>query len=215
MGEIQTHPSSSNALTVKQSLPLSALEEWQPREQLPETWTVAQLETTAASLKAQLSPCQPEALMVEIAKLMDFGRAFNLPIPNTATLIDNYRDKLGHLPADILQTACHETTSSWKWGNRMPMPADILEAANRHLTARKIIEGRAKLALLKLRTRTASISPISSSAAKQQAERMTKRTTESLRMDAPASDQMSEDKAFEQLSRDRAKFFEQYPEMAP
>jgi hypothetical protein len=212
MGEITTHPNSS-VPTERPSLPLSAIELWRPMETIPETWTVAHLEQTLSRLERGLRPCQPEELMIGIATLMRFGRTFNIAIPDSAGLVDEYRTKLAHLSADILDKAIGETTASWKWGNRMPMPADILASAQRHITRRMMLQGRAEIALRKLKTQMASISPISSNAASRQAERMIERATK--RVDPVPEDQMTEAEAFELLSKDRAKFFAQYPEMAP
>lgn len=212
MAEITTIP-NSNALTAKPLLELSEIEDWRLCDPLPEAWTVSRLENTGTQLQCGLLPCQPEELMVAIGQLTDFGRTFNLPIPNLSGLIERYQQDLAHLPGDILAKAAKQIMASWKWGNRMPMPADILALAHPYLMQRKMAAGRVRIALGKLTTRTSSISPISSTAAKSQCERMTARAVKHL--DADETDDMTEAQAYEQLVKDRAKFFAENPELSP
>jgi hypothetical protein len=68
------------------------------------------------------------------------------------------------------------------------------------------------MALRKVKAKTTvSISPISSTAAARQAERVVDSALR--RLDADPTDDMTEAEAFEQLSKDRAAFMAQYGEI--
>lgn len=210
MGNLTTIPNSS-VLTAKQSLLLSAIAEWKLPDPPPENWTPTMMEHAIALVDQALLPSNPKAVMVAIDKLLAFGRAFNLPTPEKSVVIESYRDQLSNLPADLLERAVTETIGNWRWGNRMPMPSDIRATVEGELLRRRVLRGRAQMALRKLQTRTTnSTSRLTSTGARRQWVKRPEKT-----MEAAPEDDMTEAEAFEQLSEDRAAFYEKFPELRP
>ncbi|MCR4282793.1 MAG: hypothetical protein NUV72_07175 [Bauldia sp.] len=57
--------------------------------------------------------------------LLDFAVAFGIKLPDRDGLIAIYLEAV-RLPADLLREAVDRAVRSWKWGNRLPMPAELV-----------------------------------------------------------------------------------------
>jgi len=92
----------------------------------------------------------PETVAVLVAELMAFSRAFNIPVPDVQAATDAYVDGLRNLPEDLLVEAVHHARTTWKWGMRMPTPAEVREPVAEEFERRNRELTRARLALRKL-----------------------------------------------------------------
>lgn len=79
--------------------------------------------------------------------LFAFCRAFALGNPDPAAQLPFYRNALKDLPADLLRQAVERVTGNWRWGNRMPLPADVRAQVGDVLAARKVAKVKAEVAL--------------------------------------------------------------------
>lgn len=139
--------------TERRSSVLSGLSKWRVGDD--PFATKAELITVATALEAPLQQTlktnNPEALKafaVFSAQLLEFGRAFGIPIANPDVLIGIYKRDLADIPAALFQPALEAVTGNWRWGNRMPMPADIRAAISKQRQERESQVARARVAAL-------------------------------------------------------------------
>ena len=90
------------------------------------------------NLKPWLEPAGPQTFAVQLARLMEFARAFNAEIPSPDKAAKIYRETLGTLPADLLDLAISRTKETWRWGNRLPLPADIRATVREDFARRRL-----------------------------------------------------------------------------
>jgi hypothetical protein len=102
-------------------------------------------------LKTALTPASDENYIGALSKLIEFAMAFGIPCGDAAAVQRIYREKLADLPPDLLLAAVRRVTDSWTWGQRLPMPAEIRATIGDELTQRRVLLGRAHMALLKAR----------------------------------------------------------------
>lgn len=76
--------------------------------------------------------------------------AFGIPHGDPAKAQKIYHQVLSHLPADVLHSAISRVLSEWTWGNRLPMPAEILEKCSGELPRRQMLLGKCEMALKRL-----------------------------------------------------------------
>lgn len=114
-------PTSRTATTKPPSLPswVTSFEAWQ-KPSVPRKTILEQIQ----SLKPWLEPAGSKAFAVAMAKLFEFARTFNIQF-NSSKATEVYREALASLPADLLNLAIQRIMVEWRWGNRLPMPADI------------------------------------------------------------------------------------------
>lgn len=89
------------------------------------------------ALEPWLAPAGPQTYAVQMAKLMEFARTFDVKVPNERSAQKIYRETLGVLPADLLALAITRTIETWRWGNRLPMPGDIRATVRDDLARRR------------------------------------------------------------------------------
>jgi hypothetical protein len=110
-----------------QPLPeLPELSQWTMEQPLPTTLNRSKLETEIQQTKAAQKPANPREYVTAVAKLVKFATAFGLPVGNAELAQEIYHETLSTLPADLLHLAISRTVKSFTWGNRMPLPAEIL-----------------------------------------------------------------------------------------
>lgn len=86
----------------------------------------------------------PQELVAQLAILSEWARAFNIP-HDAEAVVGGYAG-IAHLPPDLLAQAIKATTTTHKFGNRMPLPAEILQHVQENLDERR--QAKLKLGLL-------------------------------------------------------------------
>jgi hypothetical protein len=86
-----------------------------------------------------------EAFAVLVARIFDFARTFGLANPDAGMATKFYRDALADMPQDLLSRAVSDICREWKWGNKIPLPADLRNQVERELTQRKVDLSRLEL----------------------------------------------------------------------
>jgi hypothetical protein len=129
----------------------SWLQRWQTSEPLPSGVTAEAISRVIAAHDAALQPAPAEVFAVSVDRVFAFARTFNIAVPDTKAAVRFYRDGLADIPADLLDLAMRRAVDGWKWGNRLPMPADIKAQIAPELAARKLALARLKTAEMKAR----------------------------------------------------------------
>lgn len=101
-----------------------------------------------SAAKRQLVPATAEILAVEIRKLADWAKAFNVPASDLKTAAEAYREALGFLPPDLLAEAFRTIRATHKWGMRLPLPSEILATVSDQMAERKLLVVKLELARL-------------------------------------------------------------------
>lgn len=117
---------------------LAWMRTWENNDPIPEE-PEDKLAEVYSRLMYRLEPADEKAMAVALAKLQEFGRTFGIPADNVAGAVPYYRDALKHLPADFLMEAIAETCRTWKWGHKMPLPADVVANAPKEWLRRKLL----------------------------------------------------------------------------
>lgn len=101
-------------------------------------------------MRVSLKPADLKHLAVAVRKIIAFGRNHNIKMPDPASVTEDYCQHLKALPSDLLDKAVLSLTGTWRWGNRLPMPAEILEAVQEEMTARVVMRGKVRMAMERL-----------------------------------------------------------------
>ena len=125
----------------------SDLEGWIPSMDVPKTVTMTALKSAEAVFRTSLRPAGNEARAVAIKKLLQFGRTNKIEVPDERATMADYNHHLKHLPEDLLELAVDSVTANWKWGNRLPMPGDLLAVGKTELTNRTFQATKINMAL--------------------------------------------------------------------
>lgn len=136
--------------TLEQSLTRLGLENWTPSMELPKAATARRLTEAQNALESKMMPASPQDRAVAIKRLLDFGRAFNIKINDPQQLAATYNLYLNKLPADLLERSVTLILGCWKWGNRLPTPAEVAEMVNSEMTNRVIMAGKISMALRRI-----------------------------------------------------------------
>jgi len=113
---------------------------------VPAELTRDRLQAAIDAQQALLEPADIKAFAVLVAKIFEFARTFGLANPDTEAATKFYREALSDLPPDLLQRAVSDVVREWKWGNKIPLPADIRNQVEAELTARKVMLVRLEMA---------------------------------------------------------------------
>ncbi len=100
--------------------------------------------------RALLQPVEAAAFAVLIDRLFAFARTFGLANPDTTAATGFYRQALKDIPADLVAKAVERVCRGWKWGHKIPLPADLYGAVSDELTRRKKELAQLEQALLRL-----------------------------------------------------------------
>lgn len=99
--------------------------------------------------KADLMPVAADQFAVAIQPLLDFAVAFGKARfqdqPHREAVIAEYRQSLGHLPADLIDLAISRHKRAWVYPG-MPTPAELLAHIDGEMTKRRIAKLRVELA---------------------------------------------------------------------
>ncbi len=89
-----------------------------------------------SAYQASLVPADAKAFGVIIDRLFQFVRTFGIGNPDVVTATRFYRQGLADLPADLLSEAVDAIVRDWRWGAKLPLPADLRNAVADELQAR-------------------------------------------------------------------------------
>ena len=84
-----------------------------------------------------LKPASTEEFGVEIDRLFRFARTFGIRPESVEDMTAFYRQALDDMPADLIREAVDDVIRKWKWGKKMPLPADLRERAQAELGERR------------------------------------------------------------------------------
>ena len=99
-------------------------------ESSPALESSSPIEAALAAFDSENPRPDEHEFAVLIKPLFDFAVAFGLPVDakQVEPMTSVYREALAEVPADLLAIAVATVRRTWKWGNRMPLPADLLAA---------------------------------------------------------------------------------------
>lgn len=133
------------------------LASWNASMVLPDHVTDDMLNLAVADATAALTPATVQTFAVTISELFEYAWAFDIGSfaglsederrKKTAAQSKLYREALEDIPADLLALSVKRIRTSWKWGNKMPMPADLREAISDEMAKRKSSLARPQMAL--------------------------------------------------------------------
>lgn len=137
MGQSVSITTSNSDWTALQSCEEWALTLSRTPSSFPITQAQARLLPQAMrAVQASLLPAPAKQMTVEIARLVEWARAFSIPAPDVETAVTSYRAALRHLPSDLLAQAFETVKANHKWGMRLPLPADLATTAQGELSKR-------------------------------------------------------------------------------
>ena len=106
----------------------------------------AQIPAALENARRLLEPSSEREAAVAIAGLLDFARAFAVPVPQAETAARVYADALRPIPPDLLDIAINSTIQSHKWGNRLPLPSEIAAHVAPEIARRRSVVARLEIA---------------------------------------------------------------------
>lgn len=108
------------------------------------------LQSIIETLRRWLVQADPYTFGLQMARLFEFARSFGINVPNETSALKIYRATLEVLPPDLLTLAITRTVETWKWGNRLPLPADVRAMVSEELIRRRLDLTKAQTAQRKL-----------------------------------------------------------------
>lgn len=124
------------------------LKTWTVSMDLPKAATPEALKAAESQLVTLTRPVGVQAFAVLMDKLFEFAEAFNIKA-DPAKLVPIYRETLGKLPEDLVAKAIRSVTGAWKYGNRLPTPAEMLEPVKTEWGERRVAQSQVQFALRK------------------------------------------------------------------
>jgi hypothetical protein len=121
--------------------------DWRPGDQIPEAVTIARLQAVMTALED--SPTTEAQFWVAIEPLFKLGDTFGLPTPPTPA-VQLYWRALQDLPVLVVVETVETLVRTWKWGNRLPLPAEVREQVPKAYLRRLKQRASAKMALSRL-----------------------------------------------------------------
>ncbi len=123
---------------------------------LPNKITMEMIDSAIVDADNKLIPADEKSFAVILSGLFEFAWAFDLG--GFGGMPDNirrgkskaqtkiYQSALGDVPVDVLKIAIDKVCAGWKWGNRMPLPADIRAEIREDMAERTHCRARLKVA---------------------------------------------------------------------
>ena len=136
--------------------PLAAIDErwlkdwlrgWRLGDRIPEAVTISRLQAVATTLEDQ--PATQTEFWVVMEPLFKLADTFGLPTPTTPA-IQLYWQVMQDLPAWAVSEAVETLIKTWKWGNRLPLPAEVREQVPSTYLSRLRLRRSAEMALSRL-----------------------------------------------------------------
>lgn len=107
---------------------LPSLEPWlasvQPNDRLPAA-KASLLPRARAEIRNLLEPPTTEQIAVEIGKLLEWGRGMGMSGKGLDAVAEAYLEDLKTIPADLLEGAIRAARAAHRYGNRLPLAAEI------------------------------------------------------------------------------------------
>lgn len=92
---------------------------------LPTSLSLSQIDTQLTHYERALRPASAEFWATELDRLYLFAAVFKVPMDNIVATTRMYSETLSDLPPSLVRNAITEALKGWRWGNRLPMPADL------------------------------------------------------------------------------------------
>lgn len=123
---------------------LTKLEKWSPMYEPP--GTPAELSTASSALQRSMAPASGAEYQQAEADLKRWMKGFGMQSAAPEVVLAAYRKTLAHLPADLLALAVERIITTWKWGAKPPLPADILATVRDDHARRILLASKSKMA---------------------------------------------------------------------
>jgi hypothetical protein len=107
---------------------VTALEAWVRGQAIP--LSGEQLSTAITALSVRLEPAPPQVVDEAITEIKKFLDAFGMKSANPQAVLLAYREVLGRMPPDLIRRVVQRLVTGWKWGSRIPLPADLTALVN-------------------------------------------------------------------------------------
>ena len=112
------------------------LEGWQTSHDLPRGITPDLLEGALLDAHTALRPATGEAFAVIIDRLFRFAETFSVKDAGIREAMKFYAEALDDIPPDLLVKAVDSVVRNYKYGHRMPPPADLRAVVDEDLGKR-------------------------------------------------------------------------------
>ena len=112
------------------------LESWIPTYDLPRGITPDVLYMAAADARQALEPAGGELFAVIIDRLFRFAETFAIKDAGIRDAMRFYVEALDDVPPDLLERAVDNVVRNYKYGHRMPPPADLRAVVEQDMAAR-------------------------------------------------------------------------------
>ena len=112
------------------------LANWIPAYDLPPGITPDRLYDAEADARSALQPATADAFAVIIDRLFRFAETFAIKDAGIREAMRFYVEALDDVPLDLLERAVDNVVRNYKYGHRMPPPADLRAAVEQDMTSR-------------------------------------------------------------------------------
>lgn len=112
---------------------------WKITERVPPEANRAELNTLRQQADQKLIGADVKQFAVAMATFWDFVRVFQVgkEPADIEAATKMFRKALEDVPVDLLETAVQRLITTWKWGSKFPLPADIRSHIEEDLTMRQ------------------------------------------------------------------------------
>jgi len=108
-----------------------------PADPLPTTLSRAEIDGQLAAYTRGLTPATREFWATQLDRLYLFAAVFKVPMDNVKRTTELYQEALADIPPSLVRRAVDEALKTWRWGNRLPMPAELRAPIDEALERRK------------------------------------------------------------------------------
>lgn len=122
---------------------LRMLDGWITAHELPPGITPDLLYAAEADARHALEPASGEAFAVLIDRLFQFAETFSIKDAGIRDAMKFYVEALDDIPPDLLERAIDGVVRNYKYGHRLPPPADLRAVVEEELSAR--MKARARI----------------------------------------------------------------------
>lgn len=116
----------------------------------PARLTHSQLDLAIGAQRQLMEPSDVKSFAVIIERLFSFARTFGLANPDTRAATGFYREALKDVPTDLVDRAVSAVCRDWRWGNKLPLPADLRNQVSEEMTSRRVMLARMEMAAKRL-----------------------------------------------------------------